>query len=75
MRYGFIKWNIGDNLPLFVPVDSNEIASWAFSSILYLYNSSIIKGSGDGRIHPRALVTRAEAAQLLYNILMYERDY
>ena len=50
-------------------VDRDEIASWASSSITTLYKAGFISGVGNGRFAPNATATRAQAAQMIYNVL------
>jgi len=48
--------------------DSGDIASWAKDSLALLVQTGIVSGSG-GRLNPSGLTTRAEMAQVLYNLL------
>ena len=50
--------------------DKNEIADYAADSIGSLVKSEIITGRGEGMLAPRANMTRAEAAVILYRVLM-----
>lgn len=50
-------------------VDRNEMASWASSSITTLYKAGFISGVGNGRFAPNATATRAQAAQMIYNLI------
>ena len=50
--------------------DAKMIAPWAKDPMDLLANAGILRGS-DGRLHPLGQATRAELAQLLYNILTY----
>lgn len=47
--------------------DVNEISSYAADAIQALLAAGLIQGS-DGKVMPQGLATRAESAQLLYNI-------
>lgn len=47
--------------------DRSEISSYARSAISALGASGIVTGSGNGAFSPKGFITRAEAAQLLYN--------
>ncbi len=49
--------------------DMAEASDYAVESINIMYTLGLIKGSGDGRFNPLSTATRAEAAQMLYNIL------
>ncbi len=48
--------------------DADSIAPWAKDAMSYLAEAGIIKGSGD-RLNPLATSTRAEMAQVIYNLL------
>ncbi len=48
--------------------DSGEIANWAKESMTALVEAGSISGSG-GRLHPTGTTTRAEMAQVLYNLI------
>ena len=48
--------------------DTNQIADWAKGEIYAVVNSGYLKGS-NGKLNPRGLITRAEFAQFMYNIL------
>ena len=78
LRYGFGEvdhdlWRLPQyNHLISYPHDREEIADWALYQIAYLYTIGIVKGV-DGDVHPRDAATRAEAAQILYNLLEYDR--
>lgn len=48
------------------------IASYAAADIAWLAEAGFIKGDAGGLLHPAALTTRAEAAVLIYRILMQQ---
>ena len=48
--------------------DDADISSWAKPSIVSLYLAGYIRGDENGRILPQKKITRAEIAQLLFNI-------
>lgn len=48
--------------------DAGEIEPWAKEAMALLAENGLINGSG-GRLHPGKVGTRAEMAQLLYNLL------
>lgn len=48
--------------------DADMIAPWAIEAMEYLVKSEIISGSG-GELFPASTATRAEMAQVLYNLL------
>jgi uncharacterized repeat protein (TIGR02543 family) len=48
--------------------DASEIASWAKEAMTVLVETGVIHGS-DGKLTPTGTATRAEMAQLLYNLL------
>lgn len=49
--------------------DEGEIASYAKEKIALLVNKGYISGMGDGRFSPLTSSTRAQAAQLIYNVI------
>lgn len=51
--------------------DGESIAGWAYSSVKILSDAKIIKGDENGNFNPDNSATRAEAAQLIYNLLKY----
>ena len=55
-----------------LPKDDKDIAGWAREATLELYRHGTISGS-NGYIRPSGIATRAEAAQMLYNLLLSER--
>jgi len=48
--------------------DSDAIAPWAREAMMLLVETGIIGGS-DGKLTPQGTTTRAEMAQVLYNLL------
>lgn len=48
--------------------DANQVAVWANDGMASLVKSGVISGSGN-QLHPAATTTRAEMAQMLYNLL------
>lgn len=52
--------------------DSQEISSWALSSVEALVEAGLIRGSGS-RVNPRGNATRAEVATVLSRMLAYEQ--
>jgi uncharacterized repeat protein (TIGR02543 family) len=48
--------------------DADEIASWAREAMELLVETGVVSGS-DGRLNPHDTATRAEMAQLLFNLL------
>ena len=50
--------------------DKNDIADYAKDSINTLSAAGIISGDDKGNVSPKAQVTRAEAAVMIYNVLM-----
>ncbi len=49
--------------------DYASISDYAKEAVSLLYGSGKIKGVGDGQFAPKQNLTRAEAAQLIYNIM------
>ena len=54
--------------PLLSFTDTDDIASWAKEAMSLLVETGTISGSG-GRLFPTSTATRAEMAQVLYNML------
>jgi len=49
--------------------DDSEISDWAKEGVNCLKKAGAVTGSGDGTFKPKNNLTRAEAAQMIYNIL------
>lgn len=49
--------------------DADQIASWAKEAMTLFTRTGIIRGNGGGELLPVGTATRAEMAQVLYNIL------
>lgn len=54
-------------------IDSEQIADYAKEAVLMLQKAGVISGYEDNSFNPRGNATRAEAAQILYNIFDYVR--
>lgn len=50
--------------------DADAIASYALDSVSALTDAGLLSGMGDGRFAPEAATTRAQAAVLLYRLLL-----
>lgn len=50
--------------------DSTEIAEYAKDSVSKLYMSGAVNGTGNGRFDPLGKATRAECAQIIYNLFV-----
>ena len=48
--------------------DSGQIAEWAREAMAYLVEAGIVNGS-NGKLLPTDTTTRAEIAQVLYNLM------
>jgi hypothetical protein len=48
--------------------DESSLSAWAKEPTLLLYQSGIIEGSNN-QLNPKGTATRAEMAQILYNLL------
>ncbi|MCR8643863.1 Ig-like domain repeat protein [Paenibacillus sp. N1-5-1-14] len=55
--------------------DSDDIPSWAKSSINYALNKGIIKGSTDGNVYPNENITRGEMAVVVAKAMKWGIDY
>lgn len=51
--------------------DQDKIADYAKNAVNVLYNAGIVNGTGEN-FEPRALVTRAQAAKIVYSLLLME---
>ncbi len=51
--------------------DDDKIAGYAKEAVYYLKNKGIISGTGNGSFEPERVMTRAEAAVLIGNILSF----
>lgn len=50
--------------------DSKDISDYAKSAVFALYKKGIVSGDGDGTFAPLRNAIRAEAAQMIYNMIM-----
>jgi hypothetical protein len=48
--------------------DSGDVSDWAKGHIFAMVNAGYIQGS-DGKLNPKANITRAEFAQVIYNVI------
>lgn len=67
--YKQIKDSVSDKPGSDLFTDESSCAEWAVSSVRILQNAGIVKGDLNGRFNPKNELTRAEAAQIIYNIL------
>lgn|GEM_PF-4653637 len=54
--------------------DADEIAPWAEEAIKYLVEAGIINGDGGSRLLSKDTATRAQMAQMLFNLLTKHED-
>ena len=50
--------------------DDEHASDWSRDAIAHLAADGVIKGMGDGTFAPKATLTRAQLAQLVYNVLV-----
>lgn len=50
-------------------IDDEEISDYAYNSVYYLKSLGVILGNSDGKFMPKNAASRAEAAQMLYNLI------
>jgi len=50
-------------------MDTHEISSYATEALKYFVNTGIVQGDNN-KLKPKAMATRSEAAQVLYNIII-----
>ena len=70
MIYRFAKQggkNLEDATPEFL--DNDSISDYAVDAIGSLHKNKFINGKGDNKFYPKATATRAEVAQIIYNII------
>jgi hypothetical protein len=53
---------------LSVFTDAGDVSDWARGAVEWAVGAEIIKGMGDGTVAPRGTATRAQVAQMLYNM-------
>ena len=51
--------------------DEAQISSWALNSVLKMRESFIVSGVGGNVFNPKAPVTRAQAAKIIYGVIAY----
>ncbi|HEY8530256.1 MAG TPA: S-layer homology domain-containing protein [Paenibacillaceae bacterium] len=49
--------------------DENRISAWALEAVQQARAAGLLRGRGDGTFDPGAVMTRAEGAQLIKNLL------
>lgn len=49
--------------------DAGNISDYAKSAVAYLNANGVINGMGDGSFAPKSMATRAQSAQIIYNIV------
>ena len=54
--------------------DNNEISSYAIKGAKYLISRDIINGNDNNIINPTGTCTRAEVAQMLYNMIISKKN-
>lgn len=64
---------IGAEVPVNVVTftDNDSVPTWAQSALYALCSLGVLKGTGAGSISPDRLITRAQAAQILFNFSRY----
>lgn len=48
--------------------DRDEIADWAIESVAFCLNNQLMNGNSNGSFSPKGEITRAQTAQVLYNL-------
>ena len=51
--------------------DESEFSDYAKAPVSALKNAGIVNGVGDNKFNPKGNATRAEAAVIIYNMLVY----
>ena len=65
---------IAENNQIDIFADKEQISSYALEPISHFATIGILNGYNDGTFKPKNMCTRAEAAQILYNILKKEQN-
>jgi hypothetical protein len=68
-----LKLNDGDSSSLDEFTDNDKVSSWAEAAVAAMVEAGYVSGS-NGKLNPKADITRAEFAQVLYNILPDEEN-
>lgn len=63
-----LKLTSNDDSSLDKFIDKDQVSEWAKLETAAMVSAGYVRGSGD-RLNPRASITRAEFAQLMYNII------
>ncbi|WP_053783673.1 S-layer homology domain-containing protein [Paenibacillus xylanivorans] len=50
--------------------DMNDVSSWAVASVREAANLGLVQGQSKGKFVPKDLTSRAEAAQVIYNLIL-----
>lgn len=50
--------------------DINDVSLYAWTAVGALYSNQLISGVGGGKFEPLSNITRAQAAQLIYNVII-----
>lgn len=67
--------NLGlDPTPMTFFTDDDQISSWARKELYAAYRIGLIAEDEDGKINPKAQVSKAEAAALINNLINYMRN-
>ena len=48
--------------------DGNSVSVWAADAMNWAVSAGVINGMGDGTVAPQGTATRAQGAQILYNM-------
>ncbi len=62
-----------DPTPMTVFTDDEQIAGWAKNELMAAYAIGLISPDSDGKINPKAVVSKAEAAALVNRLIEYMR--
>ena len=62
---------LDDEFTIFPFDDEAQISEWALNSVLKMRESFIVTGMGGNVFNPKAPVTRAQAAKIIYGVIAY----
>ena len=63
-----------DSMPITSFNDNDDIPSWARSSVLVAEKIGLVRGNENNELKPNEVLTKAEAATLINNLLIYMRN-
>lgn len=62
------QWLSKQTMPATVPFTDVKPGQWYYGAVKYVYGNKLMAGTGEATFAPNANLTRAQAAQILYNL-------